>query len=802
MNPVPPVPTSFSALPVAGAPDSGHRRRVCIASFDFVGPVKNGGVGTAFTSLGEGLAAAGHDVTLLYLAGDWCENQTLAHWIAYYAKKNIRFVPLPDSGLKINSRWHVNKAYEAYLWLKEQAFDVIHFSEWKGPGYFVLRAKAQGLGFAEAQLCVHTHGPTLWHKLSNGEYVTNIDDVELDYLERHSVRLADVVVSPSRYLLRWMLERGWVLPTACFVQQYVRPATARQPKSGADRVQPVDELVFFGRLEVRKGLVLFCDALDVLAAQGGARPDRVSFLGKSDRVNGRSSNEYLAGRARGWPWPIEVVSDRDQAGAMNYLQEPGRLAVIPSLVDNLPNTVLECLGAQVPFLASDAGGIPEMIAADDLAATTFPLRSTAFAAKLATALRDGVRPARYAVDQRENEHAWGRWHRTLPAAGVPTPSVALPAAPRVTICVSHWNRPHYLRQALASIEAQDYQNYDVVLIDDGSTTPEARAYIAELESGFAARGWTLLRNTENRYPGAARNRAAQHAQGDYILFMDDDNCAKPQAVSTFVRVALRTGADIVTCCLDTFAGAAAPHAGQKPTARWLFLGDDVASGACRNNFGDTNGLWRREVFARSGGFHEDWGVGHEDWELLAKAVLHGARLEVVPEPLAWYRLNEAEATVNRKTPPHANHLANIRPYLDAVRPELRHLVLFAQGAYLRPPMLDEAAIDKLVQMQSLWRGKLEAALLFVEAGQDKIAAKLMLEAIKAVESTKHPKVILDAILGVSPHLGRIDPGRARFLLGLAVKSAESFGRTAERDRARQLLAELTPAPVAREAVPA
>lgn len=789
-----PVPRHHSspALPIDAAADPSARRKVCIASFDFVGPVKNGGVGTAFTSLGEGLAAAGHDVTLLFLAGNWCENQTLDHWIAYYAKKGIRFVPLPESGLKINSRWHINKAYEAYLWLKEQAFDIIHFSEWKGPGYFVLRAKAQGLGFAGTQLCVHTHGPTLWHKLSNGEYVNNVDDVELDYLERQSVRLADVVVSPSQYLLRWMLDRGWSQPTQCYVQQYVRPATARQPKPGADQVQEINEFVFFGRLEVRKGLVLFCDALDALAAQSGPRPTRVAFLGKSDRINNRASTEYLASRAKSWPWPIEVISDRDQAGAMNYLQEPGRLAVIPSLVDNLPNTVLECLGAQVPFLASDAGGIPEMIAGEDLAATTFPLRATALANKLATALDEGVRPARYAVDQRENEAAWVRWHCALPVASV-APSEPVPAAaPLVSICMSHWNRPRFLRQALASIEAQDYPNLHVVLIDDGSTRPDALALISELEPIFAVRGWTLLRNEENRYPGAARNRAAQHAKGDYILFMDDDNCAKPHAVSTFVRVAQRTGADIVTCCFDVFSGDEAPRKTQRPNARWLFLGDDIATGAFRNNFGDTNGLWRRETFLSTGGFHEDWGVGHEDWELLAKAVIQGARLEVVPEPLAWYRLNEAEATVNRKTPPHANHMANIRPYLAAVPPALRHMVLFAQGSYTRPPSLDEAAIEKLVQMQSLWRGKLEAALIFVEAGQDGVAAKLMLEAIKSVETTKNSKVIFDAILGVAPHLGRIDPGRARYLLGVVAKSAELAGRPVERDRARKLLTTISP----------
>src|SRR5260370_18447 len=269
---------------------------------------------------------------------------------------------------------------------------------------------------------------------------------------------------------------------------------------------------------------------------------------------------------------------------------PGRISFtgvtrrdgIPSLVDNLPNTVLECLGAAVPFVASNAGGIPEMIAACDLEATCFPLRPEALAGKLRNALLRGWRPAKSAVDAGDNERAWVAWHESLPISAANGASCSLAAEsipmPLVSICLSHWNRPAYLQQALASIEAQDYKNLEVVLVDDGSTQPEAIALIDWLEPRFQARGWQLLRNAENRYPGAARNRAANAARGEYLVFLDDDNCAKPQEVSTFVNVARKTGADILTCFLDTFSGAAAPNEAQKPDARWVLLGDALAAG--------------------------------------------------------------------------------------------------------------------------------------------------------------------------------------------------------------------------------
>lgn len=144
-----PIVSSYPPLPLSPAGPANRKLRVCIASFDFVGPVRNGGVGTAFTSLGEALAAAGHEVTLLFVSGQFCENGTMDQWVSYYKKKGIRFVPMPVScSIPLNAPWHVFQSYQAYLWLLENNFDAIHFSEWKGPGYFTLLAKHQGHAFA------------------------------------------------------------------------------------------------------------------------------------------------------------------------------------------------------------------------------------------------------------------------------------------------------------------------------------------------------------------------------------------------------------------------------------------------------------------------------------------------------------------------------------------------------------------------------------------------------------------------------------------------------------------------------
>jgi hypothetical protein len=78
-----------------------------------------------------------------------------------------------------------------------------------------------------------------------------------------------------------------------------------------------------------------------------------------------------------------------------------------------------------------------------------------------------------------------------------------------------------------------------------------------------------------------------------------------------------------------------------------------------------------------GGFTEDYDVGTQDHEFFARAVLKGARLEVVPEELFWYR--RQQGSMIQTTPPAANVFLGARPYLEALSPDLRGIVRLLQG---------------------------------------------------------------------------------------------------------------------------
>jgi glycosyltransferase involved in cell wall biosynthesis len=601
------------------------RQRVALLTADLIGPIRNGGIGTAFLSLAELLRDEGHDVTILYPSAH-SETLPISYWVDRYAERGLRLETLFCEG---DEKRH---AYEAYRWLKPRAFDVIHFHDWRGIGYWLTVAKRCGLAFRDTLLICQAHGQTLWHIEHSGGFLASLRDLETDWLERRSVEGADLLHAPSAYMIRWMQGRGWRLPERRWVRPNLLPACfATAPAHSA---APLSEPVFFGRLETRKGLELFCQAISRLVASGRP-PPRVSFIGKLGEVSGQPALAYLAEATAEWPMPWEIRNDLDVEGARRHLSAPGRFAVIASSIENSPYTVLECLAAGTAFLAADVGGTAELIAEADRGRVLFRREVSALAGAMDAALRDGLAPAAPAIAIAENRRAWAAWHAALKPP--PAPAV-LSGRPLVSVCIASFDRPALLSHAIASIEAQSWPEIELVLLDDASPPGPARDYLDALEPRFAARGWRILRTETELWTGAARNRAAAAAGGDFLLLLDDDNAAFPDAIETFVRAQAACGADILTAQQQPFAGPGAPprERATRPEG-WMPIGPNLSQAVFENCLGDLFMFVRRACWEALGGFSEER-AGCEDWEFLLRAGLAGHRLECLPEILQAYRV--------------------------------------------------------------------------------------------------------------------------------------------------------------------
>ena len=375
-------PLSIALDPVArAAGDIGRAARVLIASHEVAGPTGNGGIGTAYHSLAHALAAAGHDVTVLFTG--WLDPERRGQepaWREAFGAAGIAFALLGDPwDVPVRSPHHaVRRAYELHRWLAvahaRKAFDVVHVPDCQGHGALAQTAKALGLAYGDVEFVVGTHSSSRWIAEANREGLETIDQLVTEQLERCSVERADVLMSPSAYLVDYMRDRGWQLPERTFVQPYARPQSVRRLPAEAIADGPVErpsELVFFGRLETRKGVETFCAAVDLLVAEGNCPFERVTLLGRPERVMGEDAASFVARRAVAWGLPWTILPDHAHEEAVAYLRSRACVVAMPSLVDNSPNTVSEAIALGVPFIASRSGGTAELIAADDLATATF-----------------------------------------------------------------------------------------------------------------------------------------------------------------------------------------------------------------------------------------------------------------------------------------------------------------------------------------------------------------------------------------------------------------------------------------------
>jgi glycosyltransferase involved in cell wall biosynthesis len=98
-----------------------------------------------------------------------------------------------------------------------------------------------------------------------------------------------------------------------------------------------------------------------------------------------------------------------------------------------------------------------------------------------------------------------------------------------SVVVPTYNRAQYLRKALESVLTQDCQDFDIIVVDDGSTDTTAQV--------LATFGDKIrILHQENKGPGAARNLGVQNSTCEYVAFLDSDDFWFPWTLATYAQI--------------------------------------------------------------------------------------------------------------------------------------------------------------------------------------------------------------------------------------------------------------------------
>ena len=208
--------------------------------------------------------------------------------------------------------------------------------------------------------------------------------------------------------------------------------------------------------------------------------------------------------------------------------------------------------------------------------------------------------------------------------------------PRVSVIVPAHNAEGTIEASLGSLAEQTSRDFEVVLVDDGSTDGTA-ALVERFEDGFPV-PLALVRQ-EQGGRADARNTGVAEARGEFLAFVDADDIAEPTMIERLLGRADASGADLVVCeyagvdadtgeVLHHYREGAAALYGASVLERPGLLSATVGS-VC-------NKLVRRSLFA-DGAIDFPTGKDFEDLAVSYRLVGQARRVEKVAEVLYRYR---------------------------------------------------------------------------------------------------------------------------------------------------------------------
>lgn len=619
------------------------KKSLCIVTEEYSGLNKSGGIGAASRGLAELLNVLEYDVEVL-ITDLSIDSGALVEFVAQQSQKRIKFSLLGELIEKHNNvvapHDFISKSYHVYECLKDKDLTAVHFNDWQGSGFYCAMARRQGL-FSPVVI-TNLHGGSEWVRKYN-EHNPSLENFELEAIEYSQIENSDLVISPSQYLLDWYSDQGIKLPKqkviSWILPQWLSFSEGAQTvplKTAGAAANSLTELIFFGRHERRKGFDLFLDALQLLPPE--CQPD-VTFIGRFDKIDNEFSGGRVFRKLTHYAGRFRFLNKLDQNEALGFIKRtPSALCVMPSIIENCPCVVGECFTIGVPFLASDVGGTSELVSDASKSYCLTNLSATSLADAIVRCVKEGIPPLESTRTIANVVEEWRQLHCELNFVKDVEPSPeATKAEALVSVCLTHFERPHLLRRALEALLAQTYSNFEIIIVDDGSASQAADVCLTQIESSQHRVPVRVIRSP-NRYLGAARNLAASHANGEFLLFHDDDNLAEPILIETYVKAIEASACDILTSQYFVFNDSDESLA--KKSINYFPIGIGGLFSFFTNRFGDANAIFRKDVFKSLGGFTELRGVGWEDWELFLRAFIRKKKLGVVPIPLFNYRVSD------------------------------------------------------------------------------------------------------------------------------------------------------------------
>ncbi|EMM85134.1 glycosyltransferase-like protein, family 2 [Leptospira santarosai str. 2000027870] len=249
--------------------------------------------------------------------------------------------------------------------------------------------------------------------------------------------------------------------------------------------------------------------------------------------------------------------------------------------------------------------------------------------------------------------------------------------PLVSIVIPCYNYGRYIRKTVESVLKQVYKNWEVIIVDDGSTDPFT---ISALEEYKNKSGFTVVAIPRSG-PSAARNVGIETAQGEFVLPLDSDDMIHEDYLSEAMSAYENNPSLGIVYCEAEFFGSM--------KGKWN-LPEYRFPNILLDNCIFVSSVFRKSDWKKVGGFNENMKNEWEDYDFWLSLIERGGRVYRIPRVLFYYRIghsSRSQRTLDRFLPLYMqlyeNHkklyLENIQflfqRHLEAKRLEEEFLIL-------------------------------------------------------------------------------------------------------------------------------
>lgn len=512
-----------------------------------------------------------------------------------------------------------SRAFRIYRFLKDKHYNIIFFPERNGYGYYITEAKKQGYGFETTTLVGYITEPTEWLWDISNISAPDIESYAKVVMEQKSIEQADIAIVPSNYAYRLLSNKGWKFPknTKIFPPLYEQVNNNVISKSISPKKTKFKEIVFIGPCNFRKGYDLF---VQTIKKAYELQPKLMESIKISVVNNLTLEDSTIIDN------PLSNINYINDKNYINYIKDPSRLVLFTSRGELGSYNEYVPLYEGAHFIGMRDGFLEEIIRNENILVPS--LNTSMLARKLIYTLENPEAPIpRKSLDT--VKHEWNVLLKDLkPKIQKLGPSLNTPF---VSVCITHFNRPTQLQDALKSFDTQTYRNFEVLVMDDGSK-PEVTSFLRkEIEPFMKKRGWRIFYQN-NQFISRARNNLVNYAKGPLILLFEDDDLALPDTIERFVRIKQKTQADIV----NTHGGVARKNK-YNISELWLAAGSYVASISGKNQMGcSAIALMSKKTFQKLGGYLDIYGFTYSDMEFYIRAALNNYKIVTSVEPTYIY----------------------------------------------------------------------------------------------------------------------------------------------------------------------